>query len=78
MYVNSDPDRQCVCGRKGKGPGIVLLAAVNIGILCGECEPSEGVSALLNNCITCSNSNISVLIPLLGTIIWHRLILLVI
>ena len=38
-----------------------------IGILCGQCGNGEGVSALLNNCVTCSNNNI-VLIPLLGTV----------
>ena len=39
-----------------------------IGILCGECGNGKGVSALLNNCVTCSNNNIA-LIPLLGTVL---------
>jgi hypothetical protein len=41
-YVHSDPDLQCSCGRTG--------------ILCGECSSKgEGVSALLNECVSCSN-----------------------
>ena len=67
VYVNSDPDRQCVCGRKVRCIVYIIDYEYLIGILCGECGNGKGVSALLNNCVTCSNNNI-VLIPLLGTV----------
>ena len=31
---------------------------ISAGILCGECrDEGKGVSALLNNCVTCSNAS---------------------
>ena len=69
VYVNSDPDRQCVCERKGKWiifpfgkPNTCLWI---IGILCGECKNNLGVSILLNKCVSCDKTNI-ILIPALG------------
>ena len=71
VYRNSDPDQQCVCDRKGKltylsywvsYQGDTYIAA---GYLCGECGNGRGVSALLNNCVTCSDA-FSLLIPILG------------
>ena len=54
------------CGR------ILLVTGVRMcglkcfaGVLCGECVSGYGVSALLNNCVTCNNAY-SVLIVLLG------------
>ncbi len=35
------------------------------GVLCGECEGGYGVSALLSNCVTCSDAY-SLLIVILG------------
>ena len=68
VYVNSDPDRQCVCERKGKWitfpfgkPDSLSI----IGILCGECKNKLGVSVLLNECVSCDKTNI-ILIPALG------------
>ena len=48
---------------------MAIASDYSVGLLCGECGNGEGVSALLTNCITCSNTNI-VLIPLLGKVLY--------
>ena len=75
LYVNSNPDAQCSCNRKGitfnskkKHPPFkrkyVLLYTVVSGILCGTCK-DQGVSVLFDKCTTCSSSH-SILIPILS------------
>ena len=35
-----------------------------IGYLCGKCRDNAGVSALLNNCVSCGNVNILLILAL--------------
>jgi hypothetical protein len=50
-YSHTDPDLQCACDRRG--------------ILCGECRGErEGVSALLNNCVSCPKASGLVILAL--------------
>ena len=42
---------------------ILHISLFFIGILCGECEEG-GVSVLLNNCVTCSNNHLTLILVL--------------
>ena len=69
-YFNSNPDKQCNCDREGSYTlyvwGMTIqLSNTTTGYLCGDCRDGKGVSALLNNCVDCSNTN-SVLIAVLS------------
>lgn len=35
---------------------VVVSVCICAGNLCGECRDGRGVSALLNNCVTCNNA----------------------
>ena len=50
VFVYTDPDSQCSCNRSG--------------ILCGTCPSGYGVSALYNQCVTCSRAHILLLVVL--------------
>ena len=62
-YFNGEPDRQCNCDRQGEQHGMLCkktlapLLVICIGYLCGDCKDGKGVSALLNNCVDCSDVN---------------------
>ena len=50
---------------------LIALMCVGAGILCGECSSKgEGVSALLNECVSCSNIS-ALLILALGMLIFQ-------
>ena len=73
-YFNSNPDKQCNCDREGSYTlyvwGMTIqLSNTTTGYLCGDCRDGKGVSALLNNCVDCSNVN-SILIAALGKQQW--------
>ena len=37
---------------------LIIIKLSIVGVLCGECrDESEGVSALLNECVTCSDTS---------------------
>jgi len=70
-YFNGDPDRQCVCERKGQQTQLhFILSLYSTGYLCGDCRDGKGVSALLNHCVDCSNV-FGMLIGVLGK--WNRI-----
>lgn len=70
-YDHIHPDNQCIRKRKGLYQRTCILHVcmnIMIGILCGECSSGdEGVSVLLNKCVSC-HAGYSSLIPLLGKI----------
>ena len=45
--------------------GTILLIINTPGVLCGDCDASMGVSALMNECVTCSEAH-GLLIATLG------------
>ena len=61
-YINGDPDRQCTCKRQGKHYmryeicNCIHSYLLFVGYLCGDCKNGEGVSALLNRCVNCSDA----------------------
>ena len=64
-YSHTDPDFQCICDRRGSvescistNEGECMPSCTIVGTLCGECRnEGEGVSALLNDCVSCSNTS---------------------
>ncbi|XP_065913374.1 uncharacterized protein [Dysidea avara] len=50
VYYYDNDDHQCVCDRHG--------------YLCGKCRANKGVSALLNNCVSCGYANIALIFAL--------------
>ena len=59
-YSYAHADLLCNCDRKGNIPcsGVIRKSnAFSVGILCGECkDEGKGVSALLDRCVSCSNT----------------------
>ena len=43
---------------------IIMLLCTYIGYLCGQCGNGKGVSALLNNCVSCERASILLIIAL--------------
>ena len=56
------------CGRH-----LLEYCCIGAGVLCGECVSGYGVSALLNNCVTCNNA-FSLLIFMLSMCMSFQLI----
>ena len=65
IYEDSDPDSQCNCDREGDDKQYLLtIYSIHIqpciisslGVLCGDCKDGAGVSALLNQCVSCNDA----------------------